>query len=143
MQLREIMTPQVEVVAPTVPLVDCARKMRDLNVGAIPVCDGDRLQGMVTDRDLAIRGLAEGLNPKKTRVAEVMSADVAWCYEDQEASDAAAIMREKQIRRLPVLDRQKRLVGIVSLGDLSVKTGDRALAGDTVEAVSEPAQPRH
>ena len=131
MQLREIMTPQVEVVAPNAGLADCARKMRDLDVGAIPVCDGDRLRGMVTDRDLAIRGLAEGRDPKSTPVSDVMSGEVVWCFDDQEASEAASIMREKQIRRLPVLDRKKRLVGIVSL------------AGDTVGAVSEPAQPRH
>lgn len=143
MQLREIMTPQVEVIAPNAGLADGARKMRDLDVGSIPVCDGDRLRGMLTDRDIAIRAVAEGLDPRSTQVSDVMTPEVVYCFEDQSVEAAAKVMEEKQIRRLPVLDRDKKLVGIVSLADLSVKTKGGKVAAKAVKGVSEPAEPRH
>jgi len=143
MQLREIMTPQVEVIAPNAGLAEGAKKMRDLDVGAIPVCDGDRLRGMLTDRDIAIRAVAEGLDPEATHVSEVMTPEVVFGFEDQRVEEAAKLMEEKQIRRLPVLDREKRLVGIVSLADVSVKTKNNKLKAKVVKGVSEPAEPRH
>ena len=116
--------------------------MRDLDVGPLPVCgDDDRLAGMVTDRDIAVRAVAEGWDPTAKRVRDVMSEEVVYCFEDQAVEDAARLMRENQIRRLVVLNRDKRLVGIVSLGDLAVETGDEELAGRTLEEVSEPAVP--
>jgi len=139
MQVKEIMTKDVQCISPDTTLQDAARKMRDLNVGPLPICDNDRLGGMVTDRDIIIRGVAEGRNPGTTPVRDVMSSNVFWIFEDQDVHEASDLMKEKQIRRLLVLNRDKRLVGIVSLGDLAVDTGDEHLSGSTLEAVSSGA----
>jgi CBS domain-containing protein len=130
MVLREIMTTHVEVVHPEATLKEAAQKMKALDVGPIPVCDGDRLQGMLTDRDITVRATAEGRDPNTTKVREVMTPDVVYCFEDQDVREAADIMEEKQIRRLVVLNRDKRLVGIVSLGDLATQTGDAELESE-------------
>lgn len=142
MELREIMTRNPEVISGDASLKEAATKMKNLEVGLIPVCDGDRLQGMLTDRDITIRATANGREPSRTKVAEVMSTDVAYCLEDQEVAEAVSLMETRQIRRLPVLSQDKRLVGIVSLGDIAVHSGDRDLAGETLQAISEPAQPK-
>lgn len=141
MKLRDVMTKRVEVVAPDASLHEAARKMKDLDVGPLPVCDGDRLVGMITDRDLTVRATAEGLDPDEATVRDVMTAEVLYCYEDQDVRDAAQTMQEQQIRRLLVLSREKRLVGIVSIGDLAVDFGDEELVGETLEEISKPAQP--
>ena len=141
MQLRDVMTRDVEVIHPDAPIEEAAAKMKALNVGPMPVCDGDRLLGMLTDRDITVRATAAGRDPKATKAREVMTPDVAYCFEDQDVKEAARLMEEKQIRRLVVLNRDKRLVGIVSLGDLAVETGDERMAGEVVERVSEPARP--
>src|SRR6185503_3670579 len=125
MELRDIMTRNVEIVSADSSLKEAATKMRELDVGLIPVCDGDRLQGMVSDRDITIRATADGRDPVKTKVSEIMSTDIAYCLEDQEVEEAISLMEARQIRRLPVLDTDKRLVGIVSLGDVAVHIGDR------------------
>lgn len=142
MELRDIMTRDVEIVATGASLKDAATKMRKLDVGIIPVCDGDRLRGMLSDRDITIRATADGRDPTKTKVGEIMSTEIAYCLEDQEVEEAVSLMEARQIRRLPILDREKRLVGIVSLGDIAVHTGDRDLAGETLQEISEPAEPR-
>jgi len=116
--------------------------MKSLDVGPLPICDGERLVGMVTDRDITVRATAQGRDPNTTRVRDVMTEEVFYCFEDQEIEDAAEIMERAQIRRLVVLNRDKRLVGIVSLGDLAVETGDEELSGEVVRHVSEPAEPR-
>jgi CBS domain-containing protein len=139
MQVKEIMTKDVRCIAPETTLQDAACQMRDLDVGPLPICEKDRLTGILTDRDIVIRAVAEGRHPKETAVQEVMSRDVFYCFADQEVDEAARLMKEKQIRRLLVLDRDKRLVGIVSLGDLAVDAGDDRLSGSTLEAISEPA----
>lgn len=136
MQLKEVMTRAVETIQPNTGLRQAAKTMKELNVGALPVCDGDRLVGLVTDRDLTVRGLAEG---SASSVADVMTPEVTFCFEDQDVTEAANLMEEHQIRRIPVLSREKRLVGIVSLGDLAVSTGDQALAGEVLERVSQPS----
>lgn len=136
MQVKDVMTHEVQCVSPDTTLQDAARKMRDLNVGPLPICDNDRLAGMITDRDIIIRGVAEGKNPATTPVRDVMTSNVVWCFEDQDVNSAADLMKEKQIRRLLVLNGDKRLVGIVSLGDLAVETSDEHLCGSTLEAVS-------
>jgi CBS domain-containing protein len=136
------MTPEVEVVSPEVTLQEAAEKMRRLDVGPLPVCDGDRLVGMLTDRDITVRAVAEGCNPTTTTVREAMTPDIVYCFEDQEVQEAARLMAQYQIRRLPILNRDKRLVGIVSLGDLVVSTGDQTRAGEILEHVSEPSEPR-
>jgi CBS domain-containing protein len=114
------MTRQVEVIQPERSLEEAAEKMKTLDVGVIPVCDGDRLVGMLTDRDIVTRVIAEQRDPHATRVSDAMTATVISCYEDDDVQRAARRMDEEQIRRLAVLDRDKRLVGIVSLGDLAV-----------------------
>jgi CBS domain-containing protein len=142
MQIREIMTREVEVIRPDASIREAATKMKDLDVGAIPVCDGQRLQGVVTDRDIAVRAVAEGRDSTRTHVADIMSKDLAYCFEDDQVEEAATIMEMKQIRRLPILDRNKQLVGIVSLGDLSVRSGDQDLAGEALQEISEPGAPK-
>ncbi len=119
-----------------------ATKMRKLDGRNHSVCDGDRLRGMLSNRDITIRATADGRDPTKTKVGEIMSTEIAYCLEDQEVEEAVSLMEARQIRRLPILDREKRLVGIVSLGDIAVHTGDRDLAGETLQEISEPAEPR-
>lgn len=143
MLVREVMTRGVECIGPDATLYEAARKMRDLDVGPLPVCGPqDRLVGMVTDRDITIRGIAEGLDPRTARIRDVMTPNIIYCFEDQDVEEAAQLMKENQIRRLVVLNQDKRLVGIVSLADLAVDGHDEMLAGSTLEAVSEPAEPR-
>jgi CBS domain-containing protein len=140
MQIREIMTREPLVIGPDMVLKEAAERMRDLDSGVMPVGQNDRLVGMLTDRDITIRATAAGKNPNETRVEEVMTADVVYCFEDDDAAAAANIMEEHQLRRLIVLNHDKRLVGILSLGDLAVHTADDRLAGEVAEAVSEPAE---
>jgi CBS domain-containing protein len=141
MQLNEIMTPQVEVIHPEAPIQEAAAIMKALDVGSVPVYDGLKLQGMVTDRDITIRATAEGRDPRQTRVREVMTSEVLYCFEDQRIEEAALLMEEKQIRRLPILNRNNDLVGIVALGDLAVEMEDGRRVGQVLEGISEPAQP--
>jgi CBS domain-containing protein len=142
MRVSEIMTRNPEVVTSDFILKDAALKMRELNVGMLPIRSDDRLVGMLTDRDITVRATAEGRDPTKTQVKEVMTPEVAYCFEDQDVSEAAKLMQEKQIRRLPILNRQKRLVGIVSLGDVAVHSGEEKIVSETIQEVSEPAEPK-
>ena len=142
MQVKDVMTKDAEWTFATMPLDKAAERMRDLNVGSLPVCDSDRLVGIITDRDITVRATSLSLDPATTRVAEVMTPVIHFCYEDQGVEEAAAMMKDKQIRRLPVLDRNRRLVGIVSLGDLAVQGHDDSLSGDTLEKISEPPATR-
>jgi CBS domain-containing protein len=141
MQVKDIMTPHVEVIRPNTTLIEAAAKMSQLGVGLLPVCEGQRVVGMITDRDITLRATAKGSDPHITRVHEVMSPEVLYCLADQDVETAAQMMEMHQIRRLPVLDHNRQLVGIVSLGDLAVETRDQQRAGETLERVSEPAEP--
>lgn len=141
MKLSEIMTSHVEVISPDTTIEKAAQKMREIGVGSIPVCDGDRLKGILTDRDITIRAVAEGRDPHTTMANETMTPHVVYIYDDQSVEEAASIMSQYQIRRLPVINREKRLVGIVSLGDLSVDTGEEGMAGRTLENISQPSRP--
>jgi CBS domain-containing protein len=141
MQVAEIMTRDPEVVTSDFILKDAALKMRELDVGMLPIRNEDRLVGMLTDRDITVRATAEGRDPSNTKVSEVMTPEVVYCFEDQDVSEAAKLMQEKQIRRLPILNRQKRLVGIVSLGDVAVHGVKEKIVSKTVKEVSEPAEP--
>jgi CBS domain-containing protein len=141
MQLREIMTRDVEVVSPETTVKDAAKKMQQLDVGPLPVCDGERLLGMLTDRDITIRVVAEGADPALKKVRETMTPGMVYCFEDQDVKEAARLMEQHQIRRLPIINRDKRLVGIISLGDLAVSTRDQKLTGKVLAQVSEPAVP--
>ena len=139
MQLKEIMTADVEVIRPDSSIADAAKKMRSLDVGSLPVCDGERLLGMITDRDITIRATADGRDPNNTLVRDCMSPEIVYCFEDQSAEEAERLMQEKQIRRLPVLTREKQLAGIIALGDLATKTDDVQQVGRTVREISESA----
>ena len=111
--------------------------MQDLDVGPLPVCgEGDRLVGMLTDRDITIRAVARGLDPRTTKVRDVMSKGIHYCLVDDAVEDAAREMKRHRIRRLVVLQRDKKLAGIVSIGDLAVETHDPSLVGSTLEAIS-------
>jgi CBS domain-containing protein len=142
MLVRDVMTKGAECVRPTDSLQEAASKMKTLDVGPLPVCEGDHLVGMITDRDITVRATAEALPPGLGRVRDVMTPGVVSCFEDQDVQEAARLMQEHQVRRLVVLNRDRRLAGIVSLGDLAVETGDEKLAGETLERVSEPAGPK-
>ena len=138
MKLNKIMTRDVQVVRPTDTLQTAVLKMRGHDIGMLPICDNDRLVGVVTDRDIAIRAAAEGLDPKSATCAEVKSDGVVCCYDDESVDEAARVMKAKQIRRLLVLDRDdKRLVGVVALGDVATN-GTAKLSGEILESVSEP-----
>lgn len=137
MQVSDVMTREVECTRPDATLREVAGRMSDLEVGPMPVCDNDRLVGMITDRDITVRAIAEGSDPDKTHVRDVMTQGMFYCFDDQEVAEAAQKMKDKQVRRLAVLDRNKRLVGIVSLGDLAIGAHDDEMVGETLEAVSE------
>ncbi len=139
-QVKDVMTRGVRTLGPGDSMVLAAQAMEELDVGAVPVCDGQRILGMVTDRDIVVRGVAQDLAPGKTRLEDVMSAQVEWVFEDEGLTEVAAKMQQLQIRRLPVLDRDKRLVGILSLGDLAAR-GDVQQAGAALADISEPARP--
>jgi len=139
MLVKDVMTKGAECVKPSSSLQEAAQKMKDLDVGPLPVCgDNDRLVGLITDRDITVRAVAEGCDITTTTVKEVMTPDILYCFENQDVQEAASQMKDNQVRRLVVLNEDKRLVGIVSLGDLAVETGDRNLAGDILEKVSLP-----
>jgi len=142
MRVREVMTPTVEVIHPDSTLQEAAAKMKARDIGPLPVCDNRQLVGMLTDRDITVRATAEGENPTAIRVRDIMTPEVMYCFEDQLVGEAARLMQENQVRRLVVLNRDQRLVGIVSLGDLAVEAGDEQLTGQTLEQVSEPVPPR-
>jgi CBS domain-containing protein len=141
MQVREIMTLNAEMISPDCNLVDAAEKMKSLEVGALPVWEGDSLVGMLTDRDIIVRAIAEGKNPLGTSVGEIMTPNVFSCYEDDDIHDAAEVMEEKSIHRLLVLNSRNKPVGFVSLADFACKSRDERLAWEILEKISEPACP--
>lgn len=138
--VKDVMTLGVQTLAPHDTVEQAARVMESLDVGVLPVCDGARLVGMLTDRDIVVRGVAQGLPATTTPLEDVMSAQVEWVFEDEGLTEVTARMQQLQIRRLPVLDRDKRLVGMLSLGDLAAK-GDAHQAGDGLADISAPARP--
>lgn len=138
MKIRDILTKDPEVVHPDATICEAARKMKECDIGMLPVCDGERLVGSLTDRDLTIRAVADGADPLKTKVREVMTSKVYYCFEDDGLQEAARVMEDQQIRRLPVINSDKRLVGIISLGDLAVRTHDQKLVEEVMERVCEP-----
>ena len=139
-QISDVMTRNVRSISPSESLQLAAQTMQELDVGAIPVCDGDRLVGMVTDRDITIRGVAPGRPYDSTPVSEVMSDNVESCFEDESLEDATEKMEIAQIRRLPVLDRDNKLVGVLALGDIAAKS-DASQAAEALSSISEPAMP--
>jgi CBS domain-containing protein len=141
MNVSEIMTTDFEMIDGTGSLIEAAEKMKLLNVGFLPVREGTRLAGLVTDRDIVIRGLAEGLDPGSTQVKDIISSGVVYCYDDDSVEEAARLMEDNQIRRLIVVNHDQTPVGILSIGDIAVKSGQEELAGEILERISEPAAP--
>jgi CBS domain-containing protein len=137
MKLRDIMTCDVEMVRPDETLVDAAKQMRKVDTGILPVCENDRIVGMITDRDIAVRALADGIDPSTTKIRDVMSREVVYSFDDDDVRHAADLMRRKQVRRLLVLDHEKRVCGIVSLGDLAAESGRPKLVGEALGEISE------
>ena len=137
MKLREIMSDHVEVIHPDDTLQTAAEKMRDRDIGFLPVCDDGRLIGVLTDRDLITRALADGLESKAILGRDLVTSPAIYCFDDQSIDEAAKLMHDNQIRRLVVLSRDKQMVGVISLGDLAM-TADDKLTGDVLQSVSEP-----
>jgi CBS domain-containing protein len=136
MKVSEVMTRDVRLIEPTQTIREAARLMAELDTGIMPVREGDRLVGMITDRDIAVRAVAQGRGPD-TSVRDVMTDDVKYCYEDDGTDDVARNMADIQVRRLPVLTRDKRLVGIISLGDMAMSNGSGPV-GEAVAGISQP-----
>ena len=137
-KISEVMTRNVQVVAPDDTIIEAARLMREQDTGFLPVCDGDKILGSITDRDIVIRAVSSGLDPNNTIVRQAMSSGVQWCFDTDEVKDAAEKMQEHQIRRLIVVDQNKKLVGVVSLGDLATDMRSDRLKGETLEEISKP-----
>lgn len=137
MKLSEIMTPDVQVVSPDASIVEAAEKMRSLDIGVLPVTEGKRLAGIITDRDITVRAVAEGRDPKGTRVRDCMTSGAVFCFEDQDSEEAVILMEQQQVRRLPVLSRDRQLVGVVALADIATRLG-KEMAGSATVAISSP-----
>jgi CBS-domain-containing membrane protein len=135
MSISEVMTREVKVASPDDTLQYVARVMEDEDFGSLPVAENDRLVGMLTDRDIAIRAVAHGLRPQDSKVREIMSTDVRYVHDDESVLEVARIMGDLHVRRLPVLDRERRLVGIVSLGDLA--RSKPISAGDALQSIAD------
>ncbi|HEV8606231.1 MAG TPA: CBS domain-containing protein [Tepidisphaeraceae bacterium] len=141
MLLRDVMTRNVEDISSEMKLTEAAQKMRALDVGALPVCENGRMVGMLTDRDIALRAVAEGRDPMRTSAKEAMTPSIIYCFDDQDVREAVSIMEDRQIRRLLVFNRQNEPCGIVSLGDIATRLHDEHLSSEVLERVSEPCQP--
>jgi CBS domain-containing protein len=131
-----MMTTAVECIAPGMQLRDAARTMKRLDVGFLPVCENDRLIGTLTDRDIVLRVTAEGKDPKNCTVRDIMTPEVFWCYDDQTTNEVADYMSKREIRRILILNRSRRLTGVISIGDLA-KRGDERKAGATIADIAE------
>jgi CBS domain-containing protein len=135
MRIADAMTDDVQMVNPDQTIIDAAKMMAECDIGSLPVAENDRLVGMITDRDIVVRALAQG-KAGDTRIRDVMSTEVKYCFDDEDLDEVAHNMGDLQIRRLPVVSRDKRLVGIVSLGDIAIT--DEEPAGDALAGISEP-----
>ncbi len=136
MQISNVMSRDVQIIAPDQTLRDAAAAMKQLDAGVLPVGEHDKLVGMITDRDITVRGIAEGKGPD-AKVGDVMSHEIKYCFEDEEVEHVAENMAELQVRRLPVMNRDKRLVGIVSLGDLATH-GSLPKTAKALHGISQP-----
>ena len=140
--VADVMTRNPRSMTPQDTLVDASKLMDEMNVGVVPVCDGDRLCGMVTDRDIVVRGLARDADPKSCKLADVMSGHVRTARQDDDVDEVLAEMANSQIRRMPVVDAQDRLVGILSIGDIAAKSPeDEQDVGLSLGDISSPAEP--
>lgn len=140
MQILRIMSQDVRFVSPKATVQYAAEMMRAFDVGLLPVCQGEKLVGVITDRDLTVRVTAAGLSPTVVTVADAMSTDAASCRETDDVREAAVLMEELQVRRLPVVDSEGMLIGIISLADIAERTGNEKLMAEVLEQVCEPQQ---
>jgi CBS domain-containing protein len=140
MQVEDIMSREVQVIYPDTLLKDAAKIMRARNIGLLPVCDDHSLVGVLSDRDIILRSTARGSKPMKTRAYEVMTTEVICCFADQEIREAVVTIRGKQFRRLPVIDRNKKFLGFVSLTQLIALAGDEKLTDKVMIRIPQPAQ---
>ena len=136
--IKDVMSREVQVISPDRTIQDAARLMLKGNFGMLPVGENDRMIGSISDRDIAIRAVASG-KESATKVREVMTEGIHWAFEDDSVADAAKLMSKHQIRRLPIVNAEKRLVGIVALGDFAVDSADIAVAGDALAEISQPS----
>jgi CBS domain-containing protein len=137
MKVREAMTREVRLARPEQSIQEAAREMAEMDIGALPVEENDRLVGMITDRDITVRAIAQGKGPD-TRVRDVMSTEIKYCFEDQSVDEVTQNMGDLRVRRLPVVNRDKRLVGILSLGDLALEDTSQDEAGEALSQISRP-----
>ncbi|WP_426756112.1 CBS domain-containing protein [Myxococcus sp. Y35] len=139
-KIREVMTGDLTVINAKDSLKDAALKMRELSVGPLPVCDGDRLMGIITDRDIVVRAVSQGKDPNATTVAEAMTGELEYAFDDEDINVVAEKMKDKKVRRILVLDRDKKLVGIVALSDLLEELAEGEVS-ETLETISEAPPP--
>jgi CBS domain-containing protein len=139
MKVREIMSRNVECIEPGASIKEAAEKMRALDVGFLPVCEGDEVIGILTDRDITIRHVADGQNPYRVKARDIMTPNVLYCFDDQDVEEGARYMQEHEVRRVLIFDRDEHLVGVVSLGDLSIAAGEECLAGETLKDIAKAA----
>ncbi|MBI5861317.1 MAG: CBS domain-containing protein [Rhodocyclales bacterium] len=137
-KLKDLMSRDVQIISPDKTIKEAAQQMRKGNFGMMPVGENDRMIGTISDRDIAIRAVAEGKDPS-TKVREVMSEGIVWAYEEDSVDDAAKLMGDRQIRRLPIVNADKRLVGIVALGDFAAESADIEIAGEALSEISKPS----
>ena len=137
-KLKDLMSRDVKVISPDMSIREAAREMRDGDFGMLPVGENDRMIGTISDRDIAVRAVAEGKDTG-TKVRDVMSEGIAWAFEDDSVDEAVKIMSKHQVRRLPVVDRDKRLVGIVALGDFAVESSEIRPAAEALSEISKPS----
>jgi CBS domain-containing protein len=141
MKIKDIMTQDIECVWPDDTLQEAALKMKEMEIGPLPVCERDKIVGMLTDRDITVRGVARGCDPLSTRVRDVMTREVIHCYDDEDTEAAERLMQRWQVRRVLVVDRDEHLVGILSLGDLAAESGNPQRVGEVLQDISEPSIP--
>lgn len=140
MKVAEIMTPKVALIAANASIVEAAKKMAEGDVGALPVEKDDRLVGMITDRDIVVRAIAKG-KAADCKVSEVMTEEIKYCFDDEEVEHIAENMAEQRIRRLPVLNRDKRVVGLISIGDIAAGHPEGDVSGDALRGVVQKGGP--
>ena len=138
-QIKDVMTPNFKFMAPDSPIAQVAQQMRDIDSGFMPLAENDKMVGMITDRDIIIRAIAEGKDPANTPAREIMTAKTYYCYDDQDIEEVCNNMGEIQVRRLPVVNRDKRLVGVVSMGDLA-QSASRPNIGQTQQQITAGVQ---
>lgn len=134
-QIKDVMSPNFKFMAPDSPVAQVAQQMRDMDCGFMPLAENDKMVGMITDRDITVRAIAEGKDPSNTPAREIMTAKTYYCYDDQDVEEVCNNMGEIQVRRLPAVNRDKRLVGIISMGDLA-QSASRPSMGQTVQQIT-------